>query len=501
MVSLAMQTDAVVSFQVKQIQDILVHPEVKALASRFPDHGPQLRNCVEGLSAEGTVETEILVQATKKAFEAITGKLRVFLSYKRAQHAEVASLLQKSLQGLGGAKIEVFLDEVRIEAGQDWYNSIRRSLKSANCLILLVPDDSDEREWPIFEAGFFAGRMLPGERLICLHHPAVRIPRQLATFQGDRADAAGIEKLLRRLLVRPDVIPGLQAINPDCEPLLAERALKVAELFSGPTRLRSRTMMNFVKLELARPGRFRNQQDLLAAKVVAARGLGGMFFYTGELPCPLRKVLDVEDDAASRHDVWLAELAESIREEAAHRRGDVPFAKFATPDSKQFFRPVLRQIEEDETGAAHTVEIIFGEHLSGITDDPDDLQIMEAALRLAARMRGEILTRLSRPRRAEDVERIERILKRIEREAMDEGFRDRQMLTQLFSATDRKIVERNYDDWENYRNAQATGKLDRAFAAKDYVLLREGLIEVRAMNHSFMVLAAKRYAEMLAEDA
>jgi hypothetical protein len=126
---------------------------------------------------------------------------------------------------------------------------------------------------------------------------------------------------------------------------------------------------------------------------------------------------------------------------------------------------------------------------------------MEAALRLAARMRGEILTRLSRPRRAEDVERIERILKRIEREAMDEGFRDRQMLTQLFSAADRKIVERNYDDWENFRNAQVTGKLDRAFATKDYVLLREALVEVRTMNHSFMVLAAKRYAEMLAEDA
>ena len=151
--------------------------------------------------------------------------------------------------------------------------------------------------------------MLPGERLICLHHPDVQMPHQLATFQGEKADAAGVEKLLRRLLIEPDVIPGLDPINPACEPFLKEHAKAVAERFSGP-------------------------------------------------------------------------------------------------DGRQVFRPVLRQIEEDETGAAHRLEISFGEHLIGITDNPDDLQIIEAALRLAARTRGEILTRLNMPKNAEDVERV-----------------------------------------------------------------------------------------------
>jgi len=239
-------SEPVLPFRTKQVHEVLAHPEIKSLAARFPDHGRQLRSCVEGLSGEGPAETETLVQATKKAFEAITGKLRVFLSYKRVQHAEVARLLRKTLQGLGGTRIEVFLDEVQIESGQDWFNSIKKSLKSANCLVLLVPDDSDEREWPIFEAAFFAGRMLPGERLICLHHPAVHIPRQLAAFQGDKADAAGVEKLLRRLLIKPDVIPGLDPINPDSEPFLEEHAKRVAEKFTGPVRLRPRATMNFV---------------------------------------------------------------------------------------------------------------------------------------------------------------------------------------------------------------------------------------------------------------
>ena len=33
--------------------------------------------------------------------------------------------------------------------------------------------------------------MLPGDRLICLHHPEVAIPKQLEAFQGIVADAAG----------------------------------------------------------------------------------------------------------------------------------------------------------------------------------------------------------------------------------------------------------------------------------------------------------------------
>jgi hypothetical protein len=488
-----------VPFQTKQLQEVLAHPEIQALAQR-PEDEQRLRHCVEALSSEGPADTGTLVQATKKAFEAVTGKLQVFLSYKRAQHADVAELLRSSLQGFGANKIEVFLDAVKIESGRDWFNSIKKNLKSANCLVLLVPDDADEREWPIFEAAFFAGRMLPGERLICLHHPDVAMPHQLATFQGGKADAAGVEQLLRRLLIEPEVIPGLDAINPACEPFLEEHAKRVAEKFSGPVRLKPRATLNYVTLELSRPGEFENQDDLLRSRVIGARGLSEMFFYSGDLPCELQKVLHIKNGETGRHDVWLAELTDCIREATAHRRAEVPFAKFSTPDGRQIFRPVLRQIEEDETGAAHRLEISFGEHLIGITDNPDDLQIIEAALRLAARTRGEILTRLSMPRNADDVERVERVLKRIERESQDEGFRDRRMLCQLFNTDDQKIIERMYDDWEHYRNETRTGKMDKAFADKDWVLLREALQEITKMNREFMILAVRCYGKMLGEN-
>ena len=73
------------------------------------------------------------------------------------------------------------------------------------------------------------------------------------------------------------------------------------------------------------------------------------------------------------------------------------------------------------------------------------------------------------------------------------------MLTQLFNPDDRKIIEQMYDNWENYRNEKGTGKLDKAFAEKDWVLLRETLKEIRKINHQFMVLAVRCYGEMLAD--
>ena len=50
-------------------------------------------------------------------------------------------------------KVNVFLDHAKIPYGRNWYDTIKESLQRANCFVLLVPDDTDEREWPIFEAG------------------------------------------------------------------------------------------------------------------------------------------------------------------------------------------------------------------------------------------------------------------------------------------------------------------------------------------------------------
>src|SRR4051794_19725909 len=41
--------EAIIPFQTKQAQEVIAHPEIKALAARFPEYERQLRICVEGL--------------------------------------------------------------------------------------------------------------------------------------------------------------------------------------------------------------------------------------------------------------------------------------------------------------------------------------------------------------------------------------------------------------------------------------------------------------------
>ena len=82
----------------------------------------------------------------------------------------------------------------------------------------------------------------------------------------------------------------------------------------------------------------------------------------------------------------------------------------------------------------------------------------------------------------------------------DRGCRAGRAHPQLFKPDDQEIIERIYNDWEEYRNAQGTGKLDIAFARKDYSLLREALKGINKMNREFTILAARRYSEMLADD-
>ena len=69
-------SEAVLPLQTKQEREILTHPEIQALAARYPKHKRQLQAAVKGLIGEGSAETEVLVQATKKAFDAVSGKLR-----------------------------------------------------------------------------------------------------------------------------------------------------------------------------------------------------------------------------------------------------------------------------------------------------------------------------------------------------------------------------------------------------------------------------------------
>jgi hypothetical protein len=215
----------------EEVNVVLAHPDLKELADQSSTHGERLRVCVEGIVRERPADLNTRVEAARKAFRAITDKLSVFISYKRTQHAQAATKLKDTLDAFGNEKVDVFLDTQSLAYGEDWYHKIGERLKEANCFILLVPDVTDEREWPIFETGYFAGQMLPGERLVCLHHPNVAVPKQIQMYHATTATKKDVQKLLQDILVLPNFIPGLEAINAKSKNRLADDARPCAPAF------------------------------------------------------------------------------------------------------------------------------------------------------------------------------------------------------------------------------------------------------------------------------
>jgi hypothetical protein len=100
------------------------------------------------------------------------------------------------------------------------------------------------------------------------------------------------------------------------------------------------------------------------------------------------------------------------------------------------------------------------------------------------------------------VDRARRLLDSLEREAADEGLRNKALVSEQFpddreNGRGRKEVIDMYDNWEKFRNGEHNGRLDKVFMDKDPVGLRKCLGELRVENQRFLELASERYAKMV----
>jgi hypothetical protein len=262
-----------------------------------------------------------------------------------------------------------------------------------------------------------------------------------------------------------------------------------------------RHTINFVNLELPTPGILSDITDLLSARVVAGQGLDELFSYNGGFNVQFSEVLLVEDQSLKRHEDWLREITEVVQAEIARRNPPVPFAKFSKADQTRFFRPLVRLVEEEQringVRKIHRFEVAFGEHLVGPVANPDSLQIMEAAIRLAARFRTEIIRPFEYARTEIEVDRAHRLLDSIEREAADEGLRNQALVSAQFTGEEQIEVNEMYKKWETFRDDKKKGTLDRAFASREPAELQGCLRELHGINNRFLELASKRYAEMV----
>ena len=101
--------------------------------------------------------------------------------------------------------------------------------------------------WQLYEAGIFRGSMLPGDRLICLHHPDVQLAPQLKDYQAVPAKQDAVIKFLDDILVQPDAVPGMDPLNKNAREL-ADLAGEIVGAFDNLSAVETVWFGNFVEL-------------------------------------------------------------------------------------------------------------------------------------------------------------------------------------------------------------------------------------------------------------
>jgi hypothetical protein len=150
----------------------------------------------------------------------MTEKPRIFISHI-SDEAVLADILKKRLlkDFLGLVDVFVSSDEVSIDAGANWLESIKNALESAKVELVLCSKASIKRPWINFEAG--AG-WLRGVPIVPICHTGLRpdeLPMPLTVLQAIEAHKeAGIRKLYR-LLARTI---GCDTPSPDFSSIITE---------------------------------------------------------------------------------------------------------------------------------------------------------------------------------------------------------------------------------------------------------------------------------------
>jgi hypothetical protein len=177
---------------------------------------------------------------------------------------------------------------------------------------------------------------------------------------------------------------------------------------------------------------------------------------------------------------------------------DPTFTTFTTQDRTRTYRPALRAIFEDEQSQAYELDIVFTEILGARLGDPTNLEVLRTALRLTTRVRWEILHRYLPLTYPGHIEEIERLLRRVERDAQVNGLLRRDLLAALFSEPERSRVLEMYDEYEKYRDLEhSDGLLDVAFREGDRAQVENCLKRIKDLNREFMPLGSKRFTELV----
>jgi hypothetical protein len=426
--------------------------------------------------------------------------INVFFSYKTKDEAATTAIVDLiNIHAAGKLNITYqarFTGEI---TGQSWREKIRNAVCNANWFILLMPDPSDELDWPLFEAGIFEGQLTSGDRLICLYRD--EMPSQIEGYHGvEISDIDEISKFLRMVFLNENPVPGMKPLNPGIArkiPELSEQFLRAMSPLKQS--INHKVFEPWLKLKVKDLACLQTKDDLDQAEILAANAKVLELFGFREAPETwgmLRETI-AEEKGDGR---WREELFRAIQLIATRRTFNPIQAVFEAHDGKMY-HPVVHGIDHrgERESAIEFFHITFSEEVGAFDPSamPKNIFVLVTTLRFAFRFRWEVLEKFNkRPFTESDVEHLACSLKRIETDWHSRGMTEESTLRRSFTHSDSERLARMSAEWQKLRN-----ELGVAMENKALEKIPELLAGIIPMNQEFLEMATNRFAELIRDRA
>jgi hypothetical protein len=483
---------------------------------RNPRRAEELDRARAQIAQVRGMHDEDRLAAFDRAADAITDGIRIFISYK-SEDQTLGILFKEMLADYGAKRLheeasgnpDIFLAAQSIRGGDDWRKEIKACIKRTHWFILLLPDVEIDRDWLVWEAGYFDRGMCQeaGERLICVHHPNAAQASQLQHYQGYTSDAQGIENLLTDLFFTPNAITGMQPVAP---PLklgnLKRDALELSKAFRAPQqRIEPIYCLKHVDIAHREGATYLTVEELLDAEVLHAHELDDIFNRRGSFRGTVGELIgDIHDDVHGK--AWVGDLARVLNDVVTGRpprRTMVPFFGYSGPGQ---FRACLHCVRRASAGGPiASFRILFVEEFAGaVGNAPPDLDALETALHWSYRSWWELIDRFrGGVHTQQQLDAIRQYIERAELEAQSRNAMDPAKLGAIFAkrpAEHETLIANQKRYYNEFRNpGTGDGKIDQALRDRRPELMADSLSELRPIIAWFLVHGARRYAELVEE--
>ena len=432
-------------------------------------------------------------------------EVNVFYSYKD-KDSLIADQIGEKLKSWSAGKLRIsdMADMSVAQVGRNWREKIEKTISQCDWFLLLLPTPGDERDWVLFEAGyFFRGQGFAG-RLVCLHHPDNKVADALEAVQSVPAEVEAVRSFLDGLFHLPNWIPGMPALNPGLDEL-EEKAKEIVDLIKPPTDRGVRFCCGpHMEVAFEDASSIRSWEQLANGRVIVSnedcKRLFGLDVHRELFGDWFREELGVEQDRE-----WLTQLASAVQAAGEGRQVPSIHASFCVAGGRRV-QPRICAITRRADQKLESVDILFNDaELPPVTTSmKPELAALSNTLDFAVRFRYQLLEQFeNRKLENKDVLAFNRLATALFQQTMrDRLFLEdplviREKTLRLFVGDDKKVIQHMYERSDQLWRQDGEGEMDRAIANLDSEALAALIKELLDMNQRFLTVTSKRFAEIV----